>query len=283
MGSQVETIVARIKEVAVLPQVVHQVMELSLSPTASASDLERVISVDPGMSSRVLNIVNSAYYGLPRKIASVKEAVIFLGFKAIRHIAMSAGVFEMFVGKADHQNLRRRAWWCHSLDTALCARLIGSQLPNSVPGETYTAGLLHDIGKPLLDRYGGCSYDEVEKLIQQGVPPLEAERAVYGCDHAELGHAVSLHWRFPENLAQAIGCHHQDFSEELEDPQLTAVTSLANYLAHQIRLQEQGETPDLSMPTWTLGVLGLDQASLQTLQLACEVELSQSPLLAFAS
>jgi HD-like signal output (HDOD) protein len=178
MMTQAESVVQKVKDLAALPQVVHQIIHLTNNPNASVKDLERLISIDQGMSTRVLNTVNSAYYGFSRKIASIKDAVVLLGFKAVRNLAMTVSVFDLFVGKTDRQNLRRGKWWRHSIDTALCARLIASQVAGVSPDEAYTAGLLHDIGKPLLDRYGDAPYEQVEVLIAQGVPELTAERQV---------------------------------------------------------------------------------------------------------
>jgi HD-like signal output (HDOD) protein len=127
MRTQAESVVQKVKDLAALPQVVHQIIHLTNNPNASVKDLERLISIDQGMSTRVLNTVNSAYYGFSRKIASIKDAVVLLGFKAVRNLAMTVSVFDLFVGKTDRQNLRRGKWWRHSIDTALCARLIASQ------------------------------------------------------------------------------------------------------------------------------------------------------------
>ncbi len=279
MSTQTQAIIEKIKELAVLPQVVYQVLDLTNDPNATARDLERVISIDQGMSARVLNTVNSAYYGLPRKIASIKDAVVLLGFKTIRNLAMTASVFDLFVGKIDRQNLRRGKWWRHSLDTALCCRLIASQLPGCSPDEAYTAGLLHDIGKPLLDRYGQSPYEEVESLMELGVPELQAEREVFGCDHAELGREVSLHWGFPEKLAEAIGAHHAESVFGLNEPTLTALTALGNYIAHWLRMPDHSEDNFLfSIPQWIYEVLNLQPTNLRPLKLACEAELHASPL-----
>jgi putative nucleotidyltransferase with HDIG domain len=284
MTVEVKTILDKIKDAAVLPQVVCQVMDLTVNPSATARDLEKVIAVDPGMSSRILNTVNSAYYGLPRKIASIKEAVVFLGFKSIRHIAMTAGVFDMFVGKTDKQNIRRRTWWRHSIDTALCCRLLASQAQDISSDEAYTAGLLHDIGKPLLDRYAGTPYDEVERLIEQGMGTLEAECAIYGCDHAMLGQAISLQWRFPHKLADAIGGHHAKDANDLSEPLLTAATMIGNYMAHAVRdVSRNDPLLLLEAPGFALELLQLSPNTLQALVIACEAELSQSPMQSMAA
>lgn len=280
MTTQTESVAQKVKELAALPQVVHQIIHLTSNPNASVKELERLISIDQGMSTRVLNTVNSAYYGFSRKIASIKDAVVLLGFKAVRNLAMTVSVFDLFVGKTDRQNLRRGKWWRHSIDTALCARLIASQVAGVSPDEAYTAGLLHDIGKPLLDRYGDAPYEQVETLIAEGVPELVAERQVYGCDHAEVGRIVSQHWGFPDKLIEAIGEHNAASAEGLYDAPLTAVITLANRLAHLLR---QPDIPDdwwFDLPSWIGETLHLAPAQLQSLYLGCEVEIQSSPMAA---
>jgi putative nucleotidyltransferase with HDIG domain len=280
MRTQAESVVQKVKDLAALPQVVHQIIQLTNNPNASAKDLERLISIDQGMSTRVLNTVNSAYYGFSRKIASIKDAVVLLGFKAVRNLAMTVSVFDLFVGKTDRQNLRRGKWWRHSIDTALCARLIASQVAGVSPDEAYTAGLLHDIGKPLLDRHGGAPYEQVEDLLAQGMPELLAEQRVYGCDHAEVGYAVSLHWGFPEKLVEAIGCHHTESADGLSDAPLTAVVVLANFVAHLLRQPNAPETWWFDLPPWVCETLQLSPHQLQSLYLGCEVEIQSSPMAA---
>ncbi|HXH59835.1 MAG TPA: HDOD domain-containing protein, partial [Fimbriimonadaceae bacterium] len=115
----VEIVLASTKEVAVLPQVVYKIMEMTSSTDSSAAMLERAIIIDPGFSTKILTQANSAYYALPRKVTSIKEAVAFLGFRAVRQLAMAVGVFDLFLGKTDAESIRRRGWWRHSLDTAL--------------------------------------------------------------------------------------------------------------------------------------------------------------------
>lgn len=283
MNTQTQTILQKVKELAVLPQVVHQIINLTNNLNASARDLERLIGLDQGMSMRVLNTVNSAYYGMQRKIGSIKDAVVLLGFKTVRHIAMTASVFDLFVGKTDRQNLRRGKWWRHAIDTALCCRLIASQTPDLSPDEAYTLGLLHDVGKPLLDRYGGEPYERVEDLMAQGMSELDAERQVYGTDHAEIGEVVCLHWGFPEKLAYAIGEHHADHPEGLMDARMTALVVLGNALAHWLRHPDTSEEEFLFLlPEWVYQTLHLQPSQISALRVACESEMRSSPLAALA-
>lgn len=280
MTVQVHSIVQKVKELAVLPQVVHQILHLTSNPNATVRDLERLIAIDQGMSTRVLNTVNSAYYGFSRKIASVRDAVMLLGFKTVRNLAITVSVFDMFVGKTDRQNLRRGKWWRHAIDTALCARLIASQVDGVSPDEAYTAGLLHDIGKPLLDRYGDAPYEQVEDLMARGVPELSAERQVFGCDHAEVGRIVSQHWGFPEKLVEAIGEHHAETPGDWYDAKLVAVTLVANCIAHALRQPDSSDDWWFYLPNWLSDLLQLTPQQLQSLYVGCEAEIHSSPMAA---
>ena len=120
-------ILRKVNDLAVLPHVVFKVLEISGSSEAPASHMERAIVVDPGFSAKVLSLANSAGMGLPRKVNSIREAIAFLGFRQMRSLAMTVGVFDLFVGKTDKESLRRRAWWRHSIDTAVCCRWLATQ------------------------------------------------------------------------------------------------------------------------------------------------------------
>jgi HD-like signal output (HDOD) protein len=136
----IEKVISRTREVAVLPQVVYKIMEMTASTDSSASLLEKAIVIDPGFSAKILTQANSAYYALPRKVTSIKEAVAFLGFRSVRQLAMAVGVFDLFVGKTDRESMRRRGWWRHSLDTAVCCRLVATKLGLRNADEAYTVG-----------------------------------------------------------------------------------------------------------------------------------------------
>ncbi len=107
----IDRILSQCGDVAVLPQVVFKIMEMTGDDSSSAHALERAIVVDPGFSIKLLAQANSAYYSLPKKVTSIKEAIMFVGFKSVRQLAMAVGVFDMFVGKTDKDSLRRRGWW----------------------------------------------------------------------------------------------------------------------------------------------------------------------------
>ncbi len=256
---------SRTQDIAVLPQVVYKIMEMTSSIDSSAALLEKAIVIDPGFSAKILTQANSAYYALPRKVTSIREAVAFLGFRAVRQLAMAVGVFDIFVGKTDRESLRRRAWWRHSLDTAVCCRFISDKMNLRISDEAYTVGLLHYIGKTLMDRSNPSEFEKVMMLTEKGASDVQAERAVFGCDHIEIGMAATSRWGFPEVLVQGMDYINRppDGSEFMR---VAALVGLGDRIA---RVAVEGKSETLfdagSDRAWTLEVLAIDQELLKKL------------------
>ncbi len=253
-------IVAQVEELAVLPHVVFKVLELSGSTDNSTQEIERAISVDPGFSSKVLILVNSAAYALPKKVVSIREALMFLGYKSVRQLAMTVGVFDMFVGKNDSDSLRRRAWWRHSVDTAVCARWLAEETKKLSGDDAYTCGLLHCIGKTLLDRFGVADYKHVEEMITFGIKDFKAEEAVYGCNHMEVAAAAVKKWGLPPELVSGLDYAHA--CDETEPFRLQrACTALASHIATHAVEGSSGATDDdtCGLPLWALAIMGIPE------------------------
>lgn len=249
----VEAICAKANQLAVLPQVVHKILEMTGSEEASAGSIEQAIIVDPGFSSRVLAHANSAHYALSKKVTSIRDAIMFLGFKLLRQLAMTVGVFDLFVGKSDKDSLRRRSWWRHSLDTAHCAAWLATKTNRTGKDEAYTCGLLHLVGKNLLDRFGGADYGNVEVLTDHYGGEREAEQRVYGCDHVEVALAVSRQWGFPEVLI--AGLNYLDKPDPSDENRaLRACVCIANLIARTALEPERARN---EWPEWALEELDI--------------------------
>ncbi len=244
----------KVDGLAVLPHVVFKVLELTDSLESPLHEMERAITIDPGFSSKVLVMANSAYFGLPRRVTSIREALMFLGFKTVRNLAMTVGVFDLFVGKTDRESLRRRQWWRRSVDAAICARWIASKNNKLSGDDCYTTALLHLIGKTLMDRYGGKDYHPIVELEEKGVPDVKAEHRLYGYDHIEVAAAAAQKWGFPASLAAAL-----DYTEPKEpDAEFRAqraCTALSSAIASTVT---GGKMDADSLPAWAMLELGYD-------------------------
>jgi len=257
-----EVLMAKVDNLAVLPHVVFKVLEVTGDCDSPANEMEKAITIDPGFSSKVLTLSNSAFFGLPKRVTSIKEALMFLGFKSVRNLAMTVGAFDMFVGKNDEESLRRRAWWRHSVDTEVCAKWLARVSPGLNADEAYTCGLLHYLGKTLLDRFGDGSYTDCSHLIESGVSVNEAEERIFGCNHVEVAVSATRKWGFPESLVQGLRyleppAEDEDFHKE------RACTALASTIA---TLARKGRVADeLGIPSWCFSTLQLPDERAQTI------------------
>lgn len=257
-------IVSRIREIAVLPHVVFRIIETTGSDDASAASIERIIMVDPGFCAKILTAVNSAQYALPRKVASIREAIMFLGVKQVRSMAMTVGVFDLFVGKNDKESLRRRDWWRHSLDTAVCARWLAPHA-HADPDESYVAGLLHYIGKTVLDRSDPTNYEKVMAVVAKGVPDLQAETHLFGADHVAVSMAIAEKWGFPERLVQSLD-YVTEATEDSSLNRLRATVAIAHALASiAVSGGSDPETRLRAMPEWARGLTNIAESQISGL------------------
>ena len=273
-----DALLAGAPELAAMPQVVMRVIDLSAKPNSTATDLERAISLDQGLSTKVLTLANSSYFGLPRRLSSLKEAIVFLGFKSVRNLAMAITTFTVFLGKSDSLSLTRRALWRHSLDTAQCARIVAGRLPAHIQSsfgsdEAFTCGLLHDIGKMIIDSQRPAQYMQIaEWCAARNLRFHEVELEVLPFGHSLIGAAMAGRWNLPPMLCEAVAFHHTPRAAEI-NPRLTATVSLANELAHHIEAGGSDEGELSSRVAEVLTPLHLSADALSSLAAACRAEM----------
>ncbi|NLM04994.1 MAG: HDOD domain-containing protein [Clostridiales bacterium] len=204
-----EEIINRVEDVPSLPMVTSRIMELTEDPDATVTDIEREILKDQGLTSRVLRLANSVYYGFPRRIHTISEATVLLGFKVIKSITLAATVSKVMLRELPGYGLERQGLWTQSQACAMIARNIARELKYKNSDHAYVAGLLHDIGKVILNTYVGEKYQDILALVEnKGKSFLEAEREILGFDHGQVGARVAEKWNLPEDLVEAIAYHH---------------------------------------------------------------------------
>lgn len=249
---QLDAILERVNEVAVLPHAVYKILEISGNGNAAASELERAIVVDPGFSTRLLAHANCAFYGLPKRVTNIKDAIMFLGFKQIRQMAMTVGFFDLFAGKNDKESLRRRTWWRHSIDTAICSKWVAAETKRIPSDEAYTVGLLTSIGKTILDRSQSGAYEKVEPLIAAGMTALSAETSVFGCNHVEVGQGACRKWGLPDPIVLPL-----DYFTPVEPGDEFAAHIGAVHFGHVAALAAVEGPAGHEVPDWVMDCLHL--------------------------
>ena len=239
---KIRLIVNRIHNLPTPPMVFTQVNKVINDPNASTYQIGVIISEDPALSAKVLKLTNSAFYGIPRTITSVKQAIVILGLDVVRSLVLSASVFEIFSKQYSVDRDYLDSFWRHSLSVAFMARIISrmKNLPSVLEAEeSFSAGLLHDIGKLIIFTHLFEDFKKIQKTIKEnpGRPDNEIEEEILGFDHALVGSYLAQKWNLPEELVGAIKYHHNP--EEDPDSSTTHIINVSNYLC--LKSEESGD------------------------------------------
>ncbi len=252
--SDLKEAILRVKELPTLPTVLGKILSTAADPNASALDLGEHIAADQSLSSTILKLVNSAYYGFYRQISSVTQAIVMLGFLEVRNLTLTASAFQN-MGK-ESSGYDRSLLWRHSFGTAMAAERLAKLLPKDIEG-CFEAGLLHDFGKVALDMLCPETFREAVQLAHdEGKLLEEVLQEHHGTDHAELGGILAEHWNLPLTVVDAIRNQLQPERAE-EAPDLAHLTTLATYAAFKADLAEPTNGRALDLPEGSLKALGL--------------------------
>jgi HD-like signal output (HDOD) protein len=242
MYKTLQELISSTSELAALPATTIKLLELLDEPAVEAGRVLKIIDKDPSLTANLLKLCNSAYYGVRRQVGSVKEALILLGNQTVVTLAFATSMGDILRGQLSAYGLAKDEMWHHALATALgAARLAECSDHADMKDRAFTAGLVHDIGKLLLN---GPLTQQLEQLPPgaQGQTLLGAERRILGFDHCEAGAALATAWHFPPILALAILHHHRPDSAP-EHAELTRAVYAANLIAESLGLGAGGATP----------------------------------------
>jgi len=204
-----ENVLARLRRLPTLSVAAVKLTELARSERSSAADFEKVIRPDPALTANLLRIANSAYFGVRCRVESVKQATTLLGLKRTSEIAAAAALGPVIPKHLPGYDVEASVFWSHCISVAVLSERLAVELNVKRPDLTFTAGLLHDIGKIALDQCFAPEYGPVVAAVEGGAAGLDAERGLLGITHAEVGAMVAIQWNFPEPLVQAIRGHHE--------------------------------------------------------------------------
>jgi len=197
-------------ELASIGSIVFKITAITKNPDSTATDLKETIEVDPPLSAKVLRRANSAQYGISRSVTSIQEAIVFMGFNAVKELALSLKVSDVFKDETIVNGYSKKMLWKHSLAVAMCAKSIYRR-EYSEKGETiYSAGLLHDIGLIVEDQYAHENFELITgKVLNEEVSLVDAEKEVQGFDHCRIARDLTGSWKLPPDLVAAVTYHHQ--------------------------------------------------------------------------
>jgi putative nucleotidyltransferase with HDIG domain len=228
---------AYILRMAGLSTTAIKVLRTCNQPNACANDLYRVISLDPVLTGRVLQLINSAYYALPSKVNSLTRAIILLGINTVKNLVLSFAVFETFSRRDSFRVFTADDFWAHSLVVAAGAKLLavnrGVQM--SEREDFFVSGLLHDIGKIPLNQLFPDAYRSATRLAADSEGGMRAcETAAIGFDHCTVGGLIARKWQLSDVLAQVLSGHHDPGGGEGPPALLLESVAIADMLAHEM-------------------------------------------------
>ena len=215
-----------------IPGVFAELAQLLHDENVDMRTLGRVIGKDPAMSINVLRIANSAFYGLANKVKTIEHAVTMLGLREIAGVCMACEATRMFKPRAGEKHVDLHAFWLHSVATAVLSRIFSSQFRIEPRGQAYLAGLLHDIGQLILDRFLHDLYKQVVQLTyDENISLVEAEMRVLGESHGTVGGWLMDKWQLPPLFSEIASCHHAVRKASAENRLIVATVSLADQVA----------------------------------------------------
>ncbi|MCP4188038.1 MAG: HDOD domain-containing protein [Gammaproteobacteria bacterium] len=254
-----ESVLAQGPEMSTLPEVYLRVTQQLEDASVTVHEIGDTVQTDPAISTRLLKMVNSAYYGMPKKISTISQAVALLGRDRLKQILMGSVLVNIFTDPGV-EVLSLQEYWQHSIKTAIIAKQLAIQHHDvSEPDALFVAGLLHDIGSLLLASKLPLLYEHIDGLKTRQ-DQISAERQVLGFDHAELGAEMMIRWDLPELLVTCTR-HHHDSGYDQVYAAATRIIYLSNLLSKNLPPLDEGEALEQlsKIDNWQLLGISVDQ------------------------
>lgn len=248
--------VSRSENLPVLPQIVSQVLTLADDPNASTRSMERLIEADAAIAAKILRVASSAFYG-NTPVPTIGRAISILGMNTIRALVVGIAYQQIMSGRTQSQLFCKIDFWRHCLASAIAARVLGKILMPTKADDLYCAGMLHDVGMLVLDRFAANDLDSALKMaMDDGMPVHEAETALYGFNHAMIGDMLAVRWNLSPVVHAAIRYHH-DVCGDDNHHLSTCIVAAANHLAQRAGYKNPANLPDFELDPVVSSALNL--------------------------
>ena len=261
-------IYAKVDELPTLPVVVPKLLSLMDDAGSDIAQVTHVISQDPALTSKILKVANSAYYGFPKGIADLERAVALLGFNMVKSLALSIGVIKSLSKGKSSLHFSHKDLWLHSVTVATGMKNLGKRYCSRPDSEhLFVIGLLHDMGKLVLEQFFNNAFQEVMELAPTSGKALSlAEKRILGFDHGEVGAMVLGRWNFPDVIVDPIGVHHQTGFPKGWAPKVIATLRIADALSQNLETKEGRPRPSEEIHEGDIETLAVDAEALVSLR-----------------
>jgi putative nucleotidyltransferase with HDIG domain len=260
--STLDRIISTVGDLPASPAIVSTVMGLTSNPDSKIVDVTRVLSADQSLTAKILKLSNSSFYGRPKEVQSLQEAILLLGFSTLRSIVIATSAHLLYTrGVMDGPGGKL---WRHSLASAIAARQVAQHVGHKNQEEIFIAALLHDIGKLVLLQKLPDRYNEVIQRAERGEGSFfEVEASLLGFNHCEVASILLDQWHFPATLCEAVFHHHSEPTANGDGAiSVSGVVQLGNLMAKDLGVgfNDRGSENLAAEPSARL--LSLDQAQL---------------------
>ena len=236
--SKLNEILATVKSFPSMPGAGAKMLSLLEGPDSTVTEIEEILRYDPGLTANVLKLANSAYFGIPSKIGSLKQAVILLGLKRLIQLVVASCVSSIMDKSVAGYDLPSGNLWRHSIAVSIASEALVKGKTRVKTEDVFTPALLHDVGKLVLGSFVNQELEAIHSLAAKGIPFVVAENMILGTDHAEIGARILANWNLPAEVINAVRWHHDPDSPDASSMQMDVIY-LANILC---------QTPDTSGP-----------------------------------
>lgn len=258
----IRRIMSQVKAFPGMPATAARLLPLLQNPDSCASQIEDILRYDPGLTANILKLTNSAYFGLPTRVSSIRQAVMLLGWNRLLKLVMTMCMSALMTKPVPGYDLPRGELWRHSVAAGVAADIVVKALAIKDADEIFTAALLHDVGKLVLGDFVQQDLLKIEHMVAKGISFEVAEFVVLGTNHAEVGASILNRWSLPLELVNAVSWHH-DPERCGECCLLSDVVHIANVLGLKVGYGK-GRSGQNAEPAFeVLDRLGLSQNALE--------------------
>ncbi len=256
MSFQLQNLIKDSSEIPSLPAIFYQIMDALNDVDETSEGIARLVEQDPGLTIRILTLVNSPFYGFSNKILNISQAIGIIGTTNLRQLVLCSSVISQFNNIPEHY-VTMESFWTHGIACGLAAKELSTTLSICDPEEQYVLGMIHDIGALLI--YKSASEKAalaLERCNEWGLNLIDAEQDVLGFDHAQVGEALVRMWKLPEKFSEAIAFHH----DPLKAPNNTkesAILYVGNYIVESNQLGSSGPYQSQPFDSEVIEFLGL--------------------------
>lgn len=235
-------------DIPAVPMVAVKVLRLIDEPKTTIDDLQRAIMADQALATRVLKMANSAFYGVRHNVDTISEAISIMGFNTIRNLTLAVATREVY----KRFGLIEQKLWEHSLGVSIAAGIIASMIPSVKNEEAVVAGLLHDVGKVIMNNAEPERFALLtQRVYEERLTYNEIEEGIFGFTHAEAGRILAEKWGFPEVLCDVIGYHHECYKGSQYDDHYTKIlcsaVAMADAICVRLGVGYRGPMADLNL------------------------------------